>query len=306
MLDSLNNKIPQQYVPENLEVLEFTTLGERLEFSWKNDKGTCDNGGICKSAGKTIDHYKPDLFRNNHLVTGTCLKVIKNLAISITEHALRAVSMSGIFHLALPGGTSPVMLFESLAFSVKEFPWQHTHIWLVDERCVPPTSKDSNFNLIYEKLFKHIPVSPFNIHPMYVMLKSGLCDVNDNGAEHFEAELRRSVANSQLDFVVLGVGSDGHTASLFPHQTVLNKTDKWISLTETGYDHGVNQRMTMTLGLLNKAKTIAVLVVGNQTQNVVKEMSSGEVDIWNYPVTGIQPDTGNMTWYIDNEALGLQ
>ena len=62
----------------------------------------------------------------------------------------------------------------------------------------------------------------------------------------------------------------------------------------------------MTLGLLNKAKTIAVLVVGNQTQNVVKEMSSGEVDIWNYPVTGIQPDTGNMTWYIDNEALGLQ
>ena len=306
LLDSLNNTIPQQYVPENLEVLEFTTLGERLEFSWKNDKGTCDNDGICKSAGKTINHYRPELFRNNHLETGTCLKVIKNLAISITEHALRAVSMSGIFHLALPGGTSPVMLFESLAFSVKEFPWQHTHIWLVDERCVPPTSKDSNFNLVYEKLFKHIPVSPFNIHPMYVMLKSGLCDVNDNGAEHFEAELRRSVANSQLDFVVLGVGSDGHTASLFPHQTVLNKTDKWISLTETGYDHGVNQRMTMTLSLLNKAKTIAVLVVGNQKQNVVKEISSGEVDIWNYPVTGIHPDTGDMTWYIDNEALGLQ
>ena len=97
LLDSLNNTIPQQYVPENLEVLEFTTLGERLEFSWKNDKGTCDNDGICKSAAKTIDHYKPELFRNNHLVTGTCLKVIKNLAISITEHALRAVSISGIF-----------------------------------------------------------------------------------------------------------------------------------------------------------------------------------------------------------------
>ena len=164
--------------------------------------------------------------------------------------------MSGIFHLALPGGTSPVMLFEALAFSDKEFPWQHTHIWLVDERCVPPTSKDSNFNLIYEKLFKHIPVYPFNVHPMYVMLKSGLCDVNDSGAEH--------------------------------------------------YDHGVNQRMTMTLSLLNKAKTITVLVVGNQKQNVVKEISSGEVDIWNYPVTGIHPDTGDMTWYIDNEALGLQ
>ena len=145
----------------------------------------------------------------------------------------------------------------------------------------PTIQQGFKFNLIYEKLFKHIPVSPFNIHPMYGMLKSGLCEKKDNGAEHYEAELRRSVANGQLDFVVLGIGSDGHTASLFPHQTVLNKTDKWISLTETGYDHGVNQRMTMTLSLLNKAKTIAVLVLGNQKQNVVKEISSGEVDIWN-------------------------
>ena len=56
----------------------------------------------------------------------------------------------------------------------------------------------------------------------------------------------------------------------------------------------------------DRAKTIAVLVVGNKKQNVVKEISSGEVDIWNYPVTGIHPDTGDMTWYIDNEALGLQ
>ena len=90
---------------------------------------------------------------------------------------------------------------------------------------------------------------------------------------------------------------DGHTASLFPHQTILIKTDKWIRLTETGYDDRVNQRMSMTLNLpSNKAKGIAVLVVGNQKQNVVKNISSGEVDIWNYPVTGIHPDTGDMTW----------
>ena len=96
MLDSLNNTIPQQYSQENLEVLEFTTLGERLEFSWKNDKGTCGNDGICTSAEKTVDH-EPELFRNNLLVTGKRFKVIKNLAVSITEHALRAVSMSGYF-----------------------------------------------------------------------------------------------------------------------------------------------------------------------------------------------------------------
>lgn len=305
-LDSLNSVVPQQYDRENLEVLEFVTLGERLEFSRKNDDGSCDANGICESVGKSMDHYKLEMFRNNPLVTGTNSQIVRTLGISIIEHAQRAVSLHGVFHLALSGGTSPVLLYETLAFTTKEFPWQHTHIWMVDERCVPLTSKDSNFNLIYEALLKHVPISPYNIHPMYVMLKGGLCDTGDKGAEHYEAELRRSLGNGQLDFVLLGVGTDGHTASLFPHQTILNKMDNWISLAETGNDYGVKQRMTMTLGLLNKAKTLAVLVLGDQKQEVVKTISSGEVDMWNYPITGIQPYTGDITWYIDKEALGRQ
>ena len=304
-LDSLNNAIPRQYDQNSLDVLGFVTVGERIEFTWNDDDdGNCNVNGICQSARMPKDHYKLEMFRNNHLVSGTKLEVVKALALSIRDHAVRAVSLNGAFHLALSGGTSPVMLYETLAFKAKAFPWQHTHIWMVDERCTPFTSEQSNFRLIYEKLLQHVPISPFNIHPMHVMLKGGLCDPADTGAEHYEAELIRSLGDEQLDFVVLGVGADGHTASLFPHQSILTNKSNWISLTESGDGYKVKQRMTMTFSILNKAKALAALVLGDQKQDLVKTLSHGDIDVWNYPVTGIQPDTGGMTWYIDNEALG--
>ena len=302
-LDSLDNAFPRQYDQKSLDVLEFVTVGERIEFAW-NDDGNCNANGICQSAGMSTDHYKSEMFRNNHLVSGKKLQVVRALALSIRDHAIRAVSLKGAFHLALSGGTSPVMLYETLAFRTKAFPWQHTHIWMVDERCTPFTSEQSNFRLIYEKLLQHVPISPFNIHPMHVMLKGGLCDPADTGAEHYEAELRRSLADDQLDFVVLGVGADGHTASLFPRQSILTTKNNWISLTESGDGYKVKKRMTMTFSILNKAKALAVLVLGDQKQDLVKTLSHGEIDTWNYPVTGIQPEFGDMTWYIDNEALG--
>ncbi|KAL9979328.1 hypothetical protein ACROYT_G016976, partial [Oculina patagonica] len=304
-LYSLNGVVPRQYDQENLDVLNFVTLGERVEFTSNEDDGICDANGICKSSQTPTNHiYKSELFRRSALVTGTRSQVIRTLADKIVNNALGAVALKGVFHLALSGGTSPIKLYETLAFMSKEFPWQHTHIWLVDERCVPLNSKESNFNLIYEKLFQHVPISPFNIHPMNVMLRGGLCDPGDEGANHYEAELKRFLGREQLDFVILGVGADGHTASLFSHQKILNVTDKWIGLSESGKYNGVKQRMTMTLTLLNKAKTIAVLVLGDQKKDLVKTISSGDVDTWNYPVTGLHPDDGELTWYIDNEALG--
>ena len=95
------------------------------------------------------------------------------------------------------------------------------------------------------------------------------------------------------------------TVSLFPHQIILNATDRWIGLSESGRDDGVKHRMTMTLSLLNKVKAIAFLVLGDQKKDLVKIISSGDVDTWNYPVTGVQPDAGELTWYIDSEALGV-
>lgn len=160
-----------------------------------------------------------------------------------------------------------------------------------------------SFDLIYKKLLQHVPISPLNFHPMHVMLKGGLCEPRDEGAEHYEAELGRSLSDNQLDFVVLGLGSDGHTASLFPHQSALNEKNKFVTLSESSQDSAVKERMTMTLDLLNKAKSVAVLALGGLKRDIVKTISSVEVDVWNYPVTGLNPENGELTWYIDNVAL---
>ena len=302
-LDTLKRELPRQYDQKSLDVLNFVTSGERLEFSSNNDDGSCDANRICKSNEPSANYYKQEKFRNSDLVTGTKSQVIRTLANKIIGHALREVSAKGVFHLALSGGTSPVMLYETLAFMAKEFPWHHSHVWLVDERCVPLNNQESNFYLIYKKLLQHVPISPFNFHPMHVMLKGGLCEQSDEGAENYEAELSRSLSNNQLDFVVLGLGSDGHTASLFPHESALNEKEKFVTLSESGQDSAVKKRMTMTFGLLNKAKSVAVLALGDQKKDIVKTISSVNVDIWNYPITGLDLENGELTWFIDNIAL---
>ena len=302
-LDTLKRELPRQYDQKSLDVLNFVTSGERLEFSSNNDDGSCDANRICKSNEPSANYYKQEKFRNSNLVTGTKSQVIRTLANKIIGHALREVSAKGVFHLALSGGTSPVMLYETLAFMAKEFPWHHSHVWLVDERCVPLNNQESNFYLIYKKLLQHVPISPFNFHPMHVMLKGGLCERSDEGAENYEAELSRSLSNNQLDFVVLGLGSNGHTASLFPHESALNEKEKFVTLSESGQDSAVKKRMTMTFGLLNKAKSVAVLALGDQKKDIVKTISSVNVDIWNYPITGLDLENGELTWFIDNVAL---
>ena len=103
---------------------------------------------------------------------------------------------------------------------------------------------------------------------------------------------------------ILGAGSDGHTASLFPHQSAVYYKDNLICLTEGNGSHTVKSRMTMTFNLLNKAKAVAVLVLGGCKRDIVRRLSSGEVDVWNFPVSGIQPETGELIWCIDNEAIG--
>ena len=302
-LDTLKRALPRQYDQKSLDVLNFVTSGERLEFSSNNDDGSCDANRICKSNEPSANYYKQEKFRNSDLVTGTKSQVIRTLANKIIGHALREVSAKGVFHLALSGGTSPVMLYETLAFMAKEFPWHHSHVWLVDERCVPLNNQESNFYLIYKKLLQHVPISPFNFHPMHVMLKGGLCEQSDEGAENYEAELSRSLSTNQLDFVVLGLGSDGHTASLFPHESALNEKEKYVTLSESGQDSAVKKRMTMTFGQLNKAKSVAVLALGDQKRDIVKTISSVNVDVWNYPITGLNPENGELTWFIDNFAL---
>ena len=122
-----------------------------------------------------------------------------------------------MFHLALPGGRSPIPLLNALSLEYAEaFPWKHTHIWQTDERCVPANHSHSNWNQIDRLLISQVSIPYHQLHPMPVTLQSGVCEPADRGCGLYESQLQREIGRAQLDHVVLGVGRDGHIASLFP------------------------------------------------------------------------------------------
>ena len=145
--------------------------------------------------------------------------------------AKQAVGKRGVFHLALSGGGTPMPLYRRLMIDplFREMPWSRTHLWIVDERRAPFDSDTNNFKHIDELLVEHADIPRANIHPMPVD--------RDSAAEDYEDELRETLAiggvpgdpeRGRLDFVLLGMGPDGHTASLFPHTAALNEEDRWV------------------------------------------------------------------------------
>ncbi|XP_031565149.1 GDH/6PGL endoplasmic bifunctional protein-like [Actinia tenebrosa] len=309
LLDSLKSVMPRIYSKDTLETLDFSIRGQRLEFAqpFKDEscsRGVLDNYGSCEPEERSSNMYKKSLFRQRSLVTGSSDEVVKTLAENLLLQASTEVIRSGVFHLALSGGSSPLALFKHLAFFCPDFPWHGTHIWLVDERCKTLTDKHSNYRFIYDNLLRYVPVPSVNVHPMPVKIKNGLCAVSDRGHNHYEAEIRRLLSDKSLDFVLLGAGPDGHTASLFPGSESLSASD-WVVMTESKHIEPQGKRMTMTYNLINKSKSIAVLILGNKKADIVQKLAeeSNLVNVKQMPIVGISPESNNLIWYIDNKAM---
>jgi 6-phosphogluconolactonase len=178
-------------------------------------------------------------------------------------------------------------------------PWKQTHIWVVDERRVPPTDERSNYRMIRETLLDHIPTRSRLLHPMPVL--------DDNAPAAYEQELRSHLPDGRLDMVMLGMGDDAHTASLFPQSPAVEVSDRWVAA-----NHGPRvkppERLTMTYPLLNAARFLAVLVTGAAKAGAVRRVDEhlrrqGPAPR-ELPVTGIQPDSGRLCWYLDAAAAG--
>lgn len=310
LLDSLKSVSPRIYSKDTLESLDFSIRGQRLEFSHPLRDKSCSRGGLddesCEPEERLTNMYKKNVFRERSLVTGTSDEVVKVLAENILEKASTEVLRNGVFHLALSGGSSPLPLFKHLAFFCPDFPWHGTHIWLVDERCKPTTDKHSNYRSIYENLLQYVPIPSSNVHPMPVSLQNGLCAVSDRSEGYYEAEIRTLLSTDKsLDFVLLGVGPDGHTASLFPGSESLSAND-WVTMTESKHMEPLGQRMTMTYNFMNKAKSIAVLVLGEKKADIVQKLAEGSNDARDVkliPIVGINPQSNDLKWYIDDNAM---
>jgi len=237
-------------------------------------------------------------------VTSDTDSLYDELDSAFTAAALKADQDRGVFHIALSGGTTPWPFYARLMIDARfcKVAWERTHIWIVDERRVHEDDDLSNFKSLRGSLLEDISTPASQVHPMQVL--------RDDPAGEYERSLRevfdKEPGVPRLDFVLLGMGGDCHTASLFPNSDAIGVTDRWVVVND-GPNVTPPPRVTMTFPLLNAARHLAVLCVGAKKtealRRVADQMKTGP-DPVNVPITGIQPTDGELTWYLDVEAAG--
>jgi 6-phosphogluconolactonase len=200
------------------------------------------------------------------------------------------------FSVALSGGSTPKRLYEILGS--EEFKhrilWERVHFFWGDERCVPPTDPESNFKMAWDVWLSKLSLPEGNIHRF-----KGELDP-ESAALAYEEELQSffgSVLFPTFDFILLGLGPDGHTASLFPETTALYEKKRW-AVSNFVPKFGKN-RLTLTYPVLNSAKIVAFLVSGKEKADKVASVLNGDSSL---PATGVRPHSGRLVWFLDKEA----
>lgn len=232
----------------------------------------------------------------------TAERLHERLAADLIAHALNCVRQFGDFHLALSGGSTPMPFYERLMTdpNYRMMPWRRTHLWIVDERRVPFEDDKSNYRHVHEIIVDHSDIPAAQVHPMLAM--------EEDAPAQYERALREALGwrergQDRLDFVLLGMGDNGHTASLFPKTAVLDERVRWVSTCE-GPTVTPPPRVTMTYPLINAARFVAVLVVGANKSEMIKRVATGADDYHALPIKGIQPHAGELRWFLDRAACG--
>ncbi|PJG82355.1 6-phosphogluconolactonase [Caviibacterium pharyngocola] len=201
-------------------------------------------------------------------------------------------------HISLSGGSTPKLLFETLAQAPfnTEVRWKNLHFWWGDDRMVAPQDPESNYGEVQKLLFDHIQIPAENIHRI-----RGEAPVEQE-LERFSQELKDCVPNLEFDWIILGMGADGHTASLFPHQT--NFADENVAVIAKHPESG-QIRISKTAKLIERAKRITYLVTGGSKAQILKEIQTALPQDLPYPAAKIQSRNGITEWYLDKEAGAL-
>lgn len=216
----------------------------------------------------------------------------------------RKISAEGrLVTVALSGGGTPRRLFQALAAEpfAPIIPWRSIHFFWGDERNVPPSHPDSNYAMANDLLLSRVPVPPANIHRIPTGDGTAI-----EAADLYERTLREKVPAAhqlpRLDYNLLGLGTNGHTASLFPHRPTLHEQHR---LVVADHIEEVNfWRVSLTVPVLNNAAQITFLVVGEDKAAVVKQVIQGARDVESTPAQLISPRDGTLTWILDSAAAG--
>ncbi len=219
----------------------------------------------------------------------------------VVRAATESVAQSERFTIALSGGSTPKSLFQLLATNARAtFPWDRTLFFWSDERHVPPDDPESNYRMANEAMLSKIPVAAANVFRVPAEDPDA-----SSAASAYEKTLRKvfSLQGDQaprFDLILLGMGPDGHTASLFPETAGLQEKSKlvianWVEKFKT-------HRITFTLPVLNAARSVMFLVSGTDKAPALKEVLQGSASGEQYPAKLVQPDSGGLIWLVDRAA----
>ncbi len=217
------------------------------------------------------------------------------------EISEKAIRDTGLFTAALSGGKTPLTLYQKLS-GQKTLPWDRTHVFIVDERFVPYDSDENNYHIISSTLLRHVEIPAKNIHPILTTEISP-----EASADKYEEDLnsfRKAIRARELriDLILLGIGEDGHTASLFPGTPAL-KESRRMAVAVMPPDKSKKERISFTLPLINRASNIMFLAAGANKGRVVKEIVEEENS--RLPAASVKPGNGRLFFLLDESAGAL-
>jgi 6-phosphogluconolactonase len=220
--------------------------------------------------------------------------LVSAAAENFVASAAAAIAARGEFHVALAGGSTPKVLYQKLATPayVERIEWHKVHIYFGDERCVLPDHDDSNFKMANDAMLAHVPIPAKNVHRMKT--EEG---VAHDVARHYGFVLEKHLKGNPFDLVLLGLGPDGHIASLFPDSDAIKEMDKMV--TSLYVEKFASWRVTITYPMINAARQVIIFIAGEAKADIVRDISNDLVT--DLPIQAVAPQD-NYYWYMDEAA----
>ena len=248
----------------------------------------------------------PKKLKVDYLVMPDAKALAARAAEQFTQAAKKAASERGRARIAISGGSTPKAAFQLLADPTQPWrermPWDKLELFWVDERCVPPDHPDSNYRMTREAMLDHVPLRPEQVHRMEGELDPEVA------ASRYESLLRNvfrleGAESPSFDLVQLGMGPDGHTASLFPHTDAINELGRLVVANHVAQKD--TWRITLTWPVINHASSVFFLIGGTDKAAVLKDVLTGPSDPERLPSQLIWPSSGILTLILDQSAAAL-
>lgn len=230
--------------------------------------------------------------------------MVNEIAEKIVDFASRSAAAGEMFSLFLSGGSTPKALYELLASDAYrgQIDWRAVELYFGDERCVPPDSDLSNYKMAKASLIDQVPIPADNVYRMKGELEP------EEAAKQYGKMLKEKFFDGGPSLLLLGMGDDGHTASLFPHTAALKEDHHRCVANHVPYDYipaGTNWRITLTYPFINRAQEIYILATGANKAERIAEVLEGPENYDTLPIQRVKPEMGRLTWYMDVAAAGM-